>query len=35
MIDNEEEDLRKVLVQIATCTKCGGSIKIALKKINR
>lgn len=28
----EEEDLRTVLVQIATCSKCNGTIKVAVKK---
>jgi hypothetical protein len=28
---NKEEDLRMVKVQVATCPKCGGAIKVAVK----
>ena len=26
----KEEDLRRVKVQVATCAKCGGAVKIAV-----
>lgn len=29
---NEEEDLREVKVQVATCSKCGGAVKTAVKE---
>jgi hypothetical protein len=28
----EEEDLRTVKVQVATCSKCGGVVKVAVNK---
>ena len=28
---DKEEDLRMVKVQVATCSKCGGAIKVAVK----
>jgi NADPH-dependent glutamate synthase beta subunit-like oxidoreductase len=28
----EEEDLRLVKVQLATCSKCGGAVKVAVSK---
>ena len=32
----EEEDLRLVKEQVATCSKCGGAVKVAVSKyINR
>lgn len=30
-MSNENEDLRLVKVQVATCTKCGGVVKLAVK----
>ena len=28
----DEEDLRTVKVQVATCSKCGGAVKVAVDK---
>jgi hypothetical protein len=28
----DEEDLRTVKVQVATCSKCGGAVKVAVNK---
>lgn len=30
--EEEEEDLRTVKVQVATCSKCGGVVKVAVNK---
>lgn len=29
-MENQEEDLSKVKVQVATCSKCGGAVKVAV-----
>jgi len=35
-MQKEEEDLRQVKVQVATCAKCGGAVKMAVtEKIDR
>ena len=31
-MSEQEEDLRTVKVQVATCSKCGGAVKVAVKK---
>jgi len=32
VMKKEEEDLRLVKVQVATCSKCGGAVKVAVSK---
>lgn len=31
MIEEKEEDLREVAVMVATCSKCNGVVKLAVK----
>lgn len=31
-MEEEDEDLRLVKVQVATCSKCGGVVKVAFNK---